>query len=175
MENLNETKKGKIVEFHTGRGGRFNNQGHIRFCGVGNSAKHEVENQNFLAFENESKIIESIEDEDEQEALINRLTDNNNEIDSEEYNAICKKYGDLGKVVLNDCDGNYIGDYVADGEEYCYDEDGDYDTTSGTLVTEWDDLSDNQKDAILESNQGYLFEHSFDIDLDQYRDNQEEE
>jgi hypothetical protein len=37
----------KIVEFHIGRGGRNNNQGHLTFCGVGTTVKNTIESKYF--------------------------------------------------------------------------------------------------------------------------------
>lgn len=166
MKISNNDLNGQIVEFHIGRGGRFNNQGHLTFCGVGSDAKNFVENENFLAFENESAIVDAIEDEDQQDIVTDLITDLDNQVDTPEYKAFCEKYGNLGAVILTSSNGNYIGDYVNNNEAYNYDEDGQYDTTFGVKITFWNDLSDDMKDAILDSSFGWKFEQAFNVELD---------
>lgn len=165
MKTSNKELNGQIVEFHIGRGGRFNNQGHLTFCGVGSDAKNFVENENFLAYENESAIIDAL-DEDQQDAIRDLITDLDNQVGTDEYIAFCAKYGDLGGVVLNSESGNEIGDYVADGEEYRYNEDGEYDTTYGTIATCWDDLTDAERRAVRDSANSWKFEQAFNVELD---------
>ncbi len=162
---MNTENEKQLVEFHIGRGGRFNNQGHLTFCGVGNDAKRDVENKNFLAFENESEIIETHGDD-----VVDLITDLDYNTESVEYKEFCEKYGNLGAVVLNSCDGNYIGDKVEDNNNYHYNEDGPYDTTYGVLVDSFEDLSENEQHAILESPVRWKFEQAFDVELPEMED-----
>lgn len=144
MENLtNQNEKNIIVTFHIGRGGRFNNAGHTQFLDDNNSAKSSVENSNFLGFENESDIIEEHGDD-----VLDLISDLNNDDTSSEYKEFCKKYGDLGGVVVKGPSGEIIGDYVADGEPFHYDYDGQYDTTYGVEI---EDCDEDQIEMIVKS------------------------
>lgn len=146
MKNQTENQPTNIiVTFHVGRGGRFNNQGFLRYCGEDHSAKHQVETENYMAFENESEIIQKHGDD-----VIDLITDLANNPLSDEYKAFCDKYGNLGDVVINSCDGNRIGDYVEDGQPFTYDEDGEYDTTYGIRL---EDCDEDQLELIVKSNQ----------------------
>jgi len=154
-----ETLEKKLVEFHIGRGSKSYYQGYLTFCGVGSSARDNVISENYLAFENESKIIDKWEDEEEN--ITDLITDLDCDSNSKQYAEFCIKYGELGKVVVNSCDGNYIGDYAGEGEEYFFDLDGDYDTTYGRLVESFDDLNGEEQGAVNRSEVKYLFELAF--------------
>lgn len=149
----------KIVEFHIGRGGRFNNPDYLTFCGVGSSAKHHVENNNFLGYENEGKLIEESGEE-----IIDLIIDLRfGSTDGERYKSFCQRYGNLGARVVKSHSGNVIGDYVEDGSEFHYDEDGQYNTTYGVLVSGFNDLTEREQDAVMRNR--HCFENEFDCNL----------
>lgn len=144
-----------LVEFSIGRGGRFNNGGHVSFLGYEGNGKSYVENNNFLKFENESEII--LEHEDEVENIADLITDLDNQ-KGDSYDEFCKQYGDLGNVIVADCDGNEIGDYVEDGLPFFYNEDNEYNSTYGKYLKDCteDELeliarSDSYKDSRITS------------------------
>ena len=168
MENL--VKESKVVEFHIGRGGRFNNAGYLTFKGVGSEAKSRVESDNFLGFEFQNEVIENLDEDFDKDEVIEIFSDLDHTTKSEAYKDFTEKYGDLGCVVVNSGAGNFIGDYKADGEDYRYEEDSDYDTTYGVLAESFEDLSEEEQTAILRSDYASDFETAFNIDLSDYRE-----
>jgi len=70
-----------------------------------------------------------------------------------------------GNTTLIDDSGNEIGEVVEDGKAYHYDIDGDYNTSYGKLVTSFDELTDEEQKAIIDSNIAYEFELAFDCKL----------
>lgn len=155
---MKNSKNNILVNFHIGTGGRFNNSGHLTFVGVGNSAKHFVEEKNFPDYENRAMLIEKYGDE-----VIDLMTDLGYETEGDDFDAFEKKYGKLGCVTLFSCNGNEIGEVTEDECEYSYDEDGEYDTSYGILINDWDDLSEDQQYAVRKSNIAYELENEINI------------
>lgn len=141
-----ENKNGQIlVEFSISRGGRYYNPGYLTYCGYENTAKHHVEQHNFLAYENEDEIIN--EQEEEVENIEDMITDLNYEL-GDNYNEFCNKYGDLGGLVIKNYTGHEIGDYVEDGLPFFYDEDGQYNSTYGKFLN---DCTEQELEIIAKS------------------------
>lgn len=155
---MKNSKKNILVNFHVGRGGRFNNAGYLTFVGTGNEAKNFVENENYIDYENKHSIIKEHGD-----IVIDLMTDLDTAIDGEDYDAFCKKYGKLGGLTLYDCSGNEIGDYKDNDEEYHYDEDGICDTSYGKLIDCWEDLTDSEQYSVRKSSQLYILEYDIEV------------
>lgn len=158
---MKNQEKNILVNFHIGRGGRFNNQGHLSFCGTGNETKNFVENENYIDYENRDSIIKEHGD-----VVIDLMTDLDSEVDGEDYEVFCKKYGDLGSLYLFASSGNEIGEYKENDEEYHYDEDGLYNTTYGKLISVWEDLTDSEQCAARNSSNLYLLEFDIEVPVD---------
>lgn len=152
-----------LVNFHIGRGGRFNNQGYLTFAGVGFASKNISEEQNFIAYENEQQILEKINNSSIRNMAIDLITDLDQETEGDSYADFCNRFGDLGGLVLNSQNGNYIGDYKSndDVDNYYYDEDGAFDTTYGMMIESPEELNQDQLDAIEESSIDYEFYFEF--------------
>lgn len=161
-------KKAKkiLVNFQIGRGGRFNNQGYLTFLNVGTKAKECVENKNFIRYENEADVLKELQTEEEKDSFNDLITDLNYETEGALYDELCKKYGPLGGLELH-YNGNYIGDCKIGEFEYHYDVDGDYDTTYGVLIEGFEDLSERQQQAVLNSNNKYDLELELDVKLEE--------
>lgn len=98
MENLIEKT---IVAFHIGRGGRFNNQGHLSFVGV-----HDISyftDDLFINYENQAKIFNAIKG---RENLENKYY---NCCENDDFSFFEKLGFDLGKKVFYDQCGNEVG------------------------------------------------------------------
>lgn len=111
----------KIVAFHIGRGGRFNNQGFLRFLGekkIGEFTDHLFDN-----YEGLRKLREAIGDRENLNEKFESCLDNN------DFTFFEKLGFDLGEKVYFDCSGNEVGLTEKDVESGigCIDEDGDYD------------------------------------------------
>lgn len=145
-----ETGKEEIyLEFSIGRGGRFNDEGFLTLVGVDYSAKSLVESKNFTMYENEIEVCEEISErmdidfDQVRDDLFCDVDDAKNQEKLEKYGVSLE---DFGRLILH-CNGNEIGELVEDGQEFCYDVDGGYDTTYGGWFSK-DDLTDKQISAI---------------------------
>jgi len=154
-----DSKNKVLVNFSVGRGGRFNNGGHLTFCGVGSKCKGFVEEENFIRYENEWDIVKENED------LTDKITDLGCETNTEEYKAFCEKYGNLGRVVLTGGNGDEIGDYEGGECEYNYNIDNDYDTTYGKYIGDFSDLSESEQEAVFKSPINYELKWDLGIDF----------
>jgi hypothetical protein len=144
MENL-----AKVFEFHK-------RDNRLTFLGVGIKNKQAVEGSNFLAFEFQQEVLSRVRDDDDGIGYANDEDDVREDINnldfnvnSEHYKDFCSIYGNLGDVILVGCGGDYIGEYVEDGQSYQYDEDGNLDTTYGVLAESFDQLSEAEQNAII--------------------------
>lgn len=100
----------KIVYFHTGKGGSFNNPGHLSYCGereiyevlqINDSGKHN----SFLAKENQSAIYTMLKKRN----LTNLLAMFDNCVDNFDFSKFESLTGlMLGEDVYTDCRGNII-------------------------------------------------------------------
>lgn len=117
--------------FHIGRGGRFNNSGHLEFIGIGTveDAERRLGDAVFVRDERE-----------DDEMLLEDLRLNG---DADAIAAVESRLatGDYRAPYYVDCSGNEVGE-VGGGH---YDFDGQYDTL---YVSDIDDLSDREKAAV---------------------------
>lgn len=151
----------KLAVFHIGRGGRFNNPGFLTFCGCNLTAKHQIEQANFLGYENEFLLTDEYGVQ-----VIEDLFNLNYKTEGDDYRAFVDKYGNPGGIVVRDCDGNTIGDYVSDDDkEFYYDEDGEFDTTYSRSVSCWDDFSEREQEAILRCTDRFFIEELKGIEI----------
>ena len=136
MENL-----AKVFEFHK-------RDNRLTFLGVGIKNKQAVEGSNFIKFELEDEVLGRI-GSDSRDDVSDEIFWMDDNVTSKHYKDFCSIYGNLGDVVLVDCGGNYIGEYVEDGQSYQYDEDGVLNTTYGVLAESLDQLTEEEQNAIF--------------------------
>ena len=142
-----------ILHFHTGRGGHFNNQGYVTFCGISNieqvlqkldCGKHN----SFINYENEIEILKTLEKRD----LRNLISLLEKCRDKSDFTEFTSKTGlKLGEQWY--CNGN--GDKVISVEEAekgigTLNWDGAYDTDVCMLLS---DCSESDLKIILRSDQ----------------------
>lgn len=113
----------RIVAFHIGRGGRFNNQGFLRFIGekkIGEFIDHLFERHEGLG-----KLRDAIGD---RENIVEKFEDC---IGNNDFTFFEKLGFDLGEKVYFDCNGNEVGLSEADVQSGIgfINEDNDYDST----------------------------------------------
>ena len=161
-----KTTKKVLVNFQIGRGGRFNNQGHLSFLNVGTKAKACVESDNIIRYENEAEIIKDLETEQLADTVRDQITDLDCQIEGDNYTEFCEKYGDLGKLELHDCNGNVIGEYQNGECEYNYNIDNDYDTTYGKLISDLSELTESELEAVIEASNNYEIGYVIGVDFD---------
>src|SRR5690606_13834297 len=70
------------------------------------------------------------------------------------------------ETAYTDHSGNHIADLNDETHEYCYNFDNDYDTSYGIMVESFGDLSDREKEAVLDAQNNWEFGHSFGLDFD---------
>ena len=130
-----------IVAFHTGRGGRYYNAGHVTF--LGEKKISDFTYDLFVRFENESEILEKIGDRPN---LIEKFEECR---DNEDFSFFKKLGLDAGELIYTD--GNKpVGLTVAEAETGIgrIDIDGEYNTISACLVS---DLSEDDIEIIIKS------------------------
>jgi hypothetical protein len=115
METTTETAAKRIVSFHIGRGGRFNNPGYKSF--LGERKISEYTDELFLEYENIEKVVEKVQNnsilnkfEDE---IINAITAG----DFEKLEEFFIKKEDLGEMVYHDRGGNNTGLTESESDE----------------------------------------------------------
>lgn len=125
--------KKTIVAFHIGRGGRFYNAGFLTF--IGEKEIGEFTDDLFTRFENESDLLEEIEDEDRFRDL---CTDENFTLLEEEFGVTEEMLG--GIEYYCGASGESVGLTRKEVEEGIgrIDIDGDYNTTYTTYLEDCD-------------------------------------
>lgn len=152
-----------IVALHTGRGGRFNNAGHVTF--LGEKKISDFTGNLFTNFENQQQIYEAI---DGRENLIKKYDECN---DKEDFSFFKKLGLDAGELIYVSEVGERVGLTVKEAESGVgsIDIDGAYDTTTCLYVK---DLSEGDIEIIIASNvfdrQYILNEYAKFIGFDDY-------
>jgi len=149
-----------FVNFKIGRGGRFNNQGHLSVHSIGKSAEAVVTSDYCtVIYENQDRIlleralyIESQDTEADRDAELNEISD---DLCQMGLYTFCAFYNftpeDFGpEVYREDASGEIVGEVSGEDGKYCIDYDGDYETFYGRQIESWLDLSDNEQ-AVIES------------------------
>lgn len=132
-----------IVAFHTGRGGRFYNAGHVTFIGSKNI--NEFTSDLFSNYENASEIWDKIKGRENLENLYNEFICEG----SDRATALFKKLGfDFGKQTYTTETGHFVGLDVENDGTGSIDIDGEYNTTSCTFLN---DCEERELNLILES------------------------
>ncbi len=165
-----------IVAFHTGRGGRFYNAGHVTF--LGEKKISDFTYDLFVRFENESEILEKIGDRPN---LIEKFEECR---DNEDFSFFKKLGFDAGEMVYTDGNGNQVGLTVeeADSGVGSINIDNEYNTTTCVFVK---DLSDDDINIIIKSDvfdreyvlneyAKYCGFEDYEIELMQYFDDYED-
>jgi len=146
-----KTIEKKIIAFHIGRGGRFNNQGYLTFIGEKNIG--DFTEDLFCNFENENDFKKRVGFESSHEnvkCILDCIT-------YEDFDTLEENYGItkemLGEKVYYSSNGRPVGLTEKDVEIGIgsIDEDGQYDTTYTTYLY---DLSEGEIEAIKRYN-GY--------------------
>lgn len=142
----------KIVAFHIGRGGRFNNQGFKSFIGTC-AGIGDFTNDLYPRYENESNYKERFGFDStcnkNQKCILDLITD-------EQFEELDERFGikeeDLGDLIYYDCGGNSTG--LTSKEVDCgigyIDIDGEYNSTYTVYL---DDCSDDEIELISNSNE----------------------
>lgn len=142
-----------LVNFHIGRGGRFNNQGHLTYTGTGTTVKDYIREKSFLRYENEDSITRQIAEENDMD--IDNVRDEFNQCEIGEF---CEKYtiakADFGELRLFEDTGHDLGEYSEGDEPYHYDSDGEYRTDYGKQIECFEDLTDREQEAVRQSKYG---------------------
>lgn len=129
-------KNKTIVAFHVGRGGRYYNQGHVKF--VGCRPIKSFTNDLFTRYENEQDVIKDLElhDDDSIEALMGMLCNEDLEIIKRKYGIETEAWGELEYYC--GASGSSVGLTEKEAEEGigCIDIDGEYDTTYTKYLTD---------------------------------------
>lgn len=118
-----------IVAFHTGRGGRFFNSGHVTF--IGDKPISDFTEDLFLAYENQHDIFKYIEGKPNLEELYYKATDNYQRNESLEL--FEKKTGlEFGELIWTNCNGDPVGLTYKESESGVgsINIDNEYDTTN---------------------------------------------
>lgn len=164
-----------IVAFHIGRGGYFNNPGHLSF--IGEEKIGHFTDDLFTKFENQDDFKERFGYDNTGSKYVKCILDLLTEKD---FDALEKLYGItesmLGEEIYVDGGGNPVG--LTASEEAtgigCIDKDGDYDTTYTEYLHE---LSEGQVNLILDSRlcNRYLLEELEELGLIEEIEEVEEE
>lgn len=142
MESLSNSIENTIVAFHTGRGGRYNNAGHVSF--IGERKINEFVGDLFVRFENEIDIFEAIDNRP-------NLLDKYYECSTSEDFSFFEKIGfNIGEKIYTDCDGNPVGLTFAEAEKGVgtINIDNDYDTIACDYLK---NVSDERLQLIVDS------------------------
>ena len=131
-----------IVAFHTGRGGRYYNAGHVTF--LGEKKISDFTYDLFVRFENELDIYEAI---DNRPNLLEKYYECS---DKEDFSFFEKLGFKIGEKIYTDGNGNPVGLTVseADSGVGSINIDNDYNTTTCVFVK---DLSDDDINIIIKS------------------------
>lgn len=141
-----KTSAQTIVAFHTGRGGRFYNAGHVSF--IGERRIDEFTNDLFLNFENEAEILNTIGDRTN---LLKKFEECR---DKEDFSFFKKLGLDAGEQIYTDCNGNSVGLTLAEAKTGvgCINIDDEYNTTCAMYL---EDCSENELQLIVDYD-GYV-------------------
>ena len=141
-ETITNETAATLVAFHIGRGGQFNNDGHISVIDFNKSINRYTEDL-FVNFENMSEILDAIEEKDNlKELFFEASSDKVKEATFERKTGL-----KLCKLIYTDMDGNPVGlDFENDGTGKI-NIDNDYDTT---YVKRLEDCSENELELIKE-------------------------
>jgi len=153
-----KTNEKTIIAFHIGRGGRFNNQGYLTFCGEKKIG--DFTEDLFCNFENQNDFKKRVgfdSSHEDVKCILDCLTDEDFDTLEENY-GITKEM--LGEKVYYAGNGSAVGLTEKDVESGIgrIDEDGEYDTTYTTYL---DDLSEGEIEAIKRDN-GYKSQEIID-------------
>jgi hypothetical protein len=132
MTNSNNFAQSTIVAFHIGRGGRFNNPGHITFLGE-NKITHYTDDL-FLSYENAYEIGKKIKGRENLQNKFEQALDSDTAAIS-----FFEKIGlPLGEKIYTDCNGSPVGLTEAEAVTGIgrIDLDGQYDTTYTRLLSD---------------------------------------
>ena len=163
-KQVQQENKGLILAFQVGRGGRFNNSGHLTYIGE----KHigEFTDNLFTRFENQSDFQERYGWDNtfsDQKSILELIAD-------KDFSELGEKFGiseeDLGEEIYHQDNGNDVSLSVLEAESGLgtIDLDGEFDTVY-TIRAE--DLGECEIDAIVNSSNetGYFGEFSEEINL----------
>ena len=153
------TENKTIVHFHTGRGGRFNNAGHVTFAGVRDlsevlTLRDSGKHWSFLHKENGYKVSKMLSERN----LTNLLQMFERCQDANDFTLFEKKTGiDLGEDVYFDSNGDEIitAAEVAQGVG-CISWDFDYDTDTCTYLA---DCSESELKLIADADTDLIEEY----------------
>ena len=146
-----KTKENTIVAFKIGRGGRFNNQGHLSFLDVDKGIDKFTQDL-FTKFENEDNFKNrfgfSETNDENQKSILDLLTDYNFDELEEKFGITEKMLGD--EIYTND-NGNPVGLTVKEAETGIgrIDIDGEYNTIYTCFLC---DCDEKELNAIENSN-----------------------
>lgn len=144
-----------ILAFHIGRGGRFNNPGHLTYLGEQAITELSVYNDLFQRYEHEYKILKRFEGhENIHQALQDACTDSLSLRTGFTAKHIAQLArvgltpGDFGQIIYVDHNGEGVGLTSAEAETGigCIDIDAQYDTT---YTVAGDGLGEEEMNAIL--------------------------
>lgn len=150
IEKIKNENKDVIVAFHIGRGGRFNNQGHLSV--IGEMEIGDFTNDLYPEYENLIDLINGNIIYKKNESEIRDLVTDGNFEDLDKFFSIKKEQ--LGDLSYNDEAGNPTGltqDEVDSGIGRI-DIDGYYDTTYTTKIG---DLTEMELEAIKNADPGF--------------------
>ena len=173
INNQTENSKKVLVNFHIGRGGRFNNQGYLTFHSVGDVIKNNLMGEYYIYPENHNDILRTLQNDDEKEEMyLNAITDLGSDwsTESAEYRKICAEFGEIGKPCVFDSNQNYVGELPAEDGSYHFDFDGQYDTSYGVAISCFQDLSENEQSAVLSAANRYEIEYALGIEFETVED-----
>lgn len=125
MTNSNNFAETTIVAFHIGRGGHFNNSGHLSFIGAEKISKYTGDL--FLTFENACEVGEKIQDRENLRSKFEQALDGN----TDAISFFERLKLPLGEIIYMDCNGAPVGLSEKEAETGigCINIDNDYNTT----------------------------------------------
>jgi hypothetical protein len=139
--------KRRIVAFHIGRGGRFNNQGNRTFIGEYEINDSRFINDLFTRVENIEEILKKVEELELEQDYIKSL------IEEEKYDEVEKLTGiKVGELIYITDTGNPVGLTVMEAETGIgkINIDHDYDTTYTKYL---DEIDENELSCIKNTNE----------------------
>ena len=156
----------KVAVFHTGRGGRFYNEGHRQFLTIlDNGFKPDYFGVNvYFRFEYLDKFCQNDITDDILDCVTDLDYNNIDESDKQFFNDYCLRneidfcFEDLGEVVVFDEVGNKTGTTLNElySTKGCLDLDGEYNTYDWCSV---DDLKQEDVKVILDAQNSYEYLH----------------
>ena len=155
MKNLtnNTENKGKIVAFHTGRGGRYFNAGHVSY--VGQKDINEFTNDLFTNFENQCDIRRQLENYPNLTELLDKAIENDG---NNEYFERFNNWFPLGELIWTTRNGDPVGLEVDNDGTGRIEIDGAYDTTTACHI---EDCSDRELSLIYEEYSNLVLEYLY--------------